>query len=167
MAAGQPQEGSRYFLRGGEAYGSRCPYRVLWTLTATEPKRTCRGAADGDAARFRFSGGGTPSPMVVAACSDWYRNPDGVGELGLERQVGSSLCFLPGNGLASSLMYLRPWVSNAVLGLRTGLVVVTAARLRGRCYLPSVLWIFCYHYAAAAVPLSLSLQSARRSFACS
>ena len=60
--------------------------------------------------------------MVAAVCSDWYRNPDGVGELGLERQVGSSLCFPPGNGLASSLMYLRPWVSNAVLGLRTGLL---------------------------------------------
>ena len=76
----------------------------------------------GDAARFRFSGGGTPSPMVVAACSDWYRNPDGVWELGLERQVGSSVCFPPGNGPASSLMFLRPCVSDTVLGLYTGLL---------------------------------------------
>ena len=87
--------------------------------------------------------------------SDWYRKSDGVGELGLERQVGSSLCFPPGNGLASSLMYLRPRVSNAVLGLRTGLLSLR------RGFVDAAICRRCCGFSAITTPLLLCRSRSR------
>ena len=94
--------------------------------------------------------------------SGWYRNPDGVEELGLERQVGSVVSVF----LRETSLHLH-WCFSPSLRLRYSSgtvhrVVVAATRLRGRCFGAAVcrrccgFGIFCA-VAVAAAALALAL----------
>ena len=66
--------------------------------------------------------GDAPVEEDGRVCSDWYRSLDGVGELGLERQVGSVSVFFGRRACTFTGVFLRPCVSDTVLGLCTRLL---------------------------------------------